>query len=652
MLRYWVDIEDLSGNRLGDGPLRPIRWSTTRRMDRAGRIEFSVPATDMRASSLLQTRRVARCYAILGGQVTEVGAGIIDQVRVRMGSNGDELVASGDDMLRELTRVLVNPGTGNYAFNGVRTVPYTLIANHANTRLPNSWTLQDKNGATIGSGTDVTASDVYAQFRNETVLNCLIKVANGVGEHFRQETDRTIRWLGTRSDLKNSGVLAITADTVVVNDSPDLALIESIERIEDSGDMANKVFPFGGGNGDVALTLKAASEWPDGTAITTDYHTMDGRQYTISTTGNYLKDDHSITTFGYGVYEKAIRFPITPISNTTADVQNAANQLLRAAYHWLKRHADPQKFYRLRLTNLNRVLRPGETMRVIARRVIDGDVPINLDATVIILAATTSVHADGVRTTSVEVATTDRYPETDAGVVADGIAQVTAISDHSQIGPNVNVTSYRVEFDDSYVADLPFWTGPEITQLDQVLLRFSINPLRSPVKATKGESGHTHDVSLPDHTHGVTVYGVNAPTSNPLARVVYMEPDNLRFVAQFGSGSAPAATTNSGGGSTVASAAGSEHNHAMEYGIFDESSANTYAATDVSIIVAGADRSASIVSTGISGWYELDITQWITEPQTLRPTADYQVITIGPKSPSGKTGLVVAHIYVRARIKS
>ena len=56
-MSFYVDIESGSA-KVGDGPLASITsWRVTKRMDRAGTFEFTLPATDPNADQV-QPRRV------------------------------------------------------------------------------------------------------------------------------------------------------------------------------------------------------------------------------------------------------------------------------------------------------------------------------------------------------------------------------------------------------------------------------------------------------------------------------------------------------------------------------------------------------------------------------------------------------------------
>ena len=109
MMRYYIDIEDSNGNRLGSGPITSMSgWRSTARMDQAGEFAFSMPASDEQAESVAETR-IARCYALLPGGWTEIGAGVIEHIDTHVADDGAvTLAVSGPDLLRELTLSLIH----------------------------------------------------------------------------------------------------------------------------------------------------------------------------------------------------------------------------------------------------------------------------------------------------------------------------------------------------------------------------------------------------------------------------------------------------------------------------------------------------------------------------------------------------------------
>ncbi|MBE2197477.1 MAG: hypothetical protein IAE79_02630 [Anaerolinea sp.] len=103
-MKFWLDVKDASGNKIGPGPVHTItQWTHTRRISRAGNISFALPATDERWTlPNLKTR--VHCMVYVAQKVTEVGAGIVDQWNGTLPAGGDvNLQVNGDDQLRELT---------------------------------------------------------------------------------------------------------------------------------------------------------------------------------------------------------------------------------------------------------------------------------------------------------------------------------------------------------------------------------------------------------------------------------------------------------------------------------------------------------------------------------------------------------------------
>jgi len=102
-LRFWIDVEDSSGNRLGDGPIATASaWQYEKRLNRIGAWSFDMPAADSKAA-LLTLKRVVRCRGMHEGSIKEFGAGIIQRVDVKPGAGRAMLQVSGDDLLVELT---------------------------------------------------------------------------------------------------------------------------------------------------------------------------------------------------------------------------------------------------------------------------------------------------------------------------------------------------------------------------------------------------------------------------------------------------------------------------------------------------------------------------------------------------------------------
>ena len=107
-MQLWIDVESSAGVKQGSGPITSATsWRNTRRLDKAGEFSFTMAAGDPMAAEV-QHKRVVRCYGVLGeieagaGVITELGAGIVDQIEVTA-DDPPMLRVSGSDLLRELT---------------------------------------------------------------------------------------------------------------------------------------------------------------------------------------------------------------------------------------------------------------------------------------------------------------------------------------------------------------------------------------------------------------------------------------------------------------------------------------------------------------------------------------------------------------------
>lgn len=115
---FWIDIENSAGDKYGSGPITTATaWNYAPQLSRAGSFSFTMPLSDPKAA-LVQKRRIARCYALVNGIVTEQGAGVIESIRKAIdGQSMPMLTVSGGDLGRELTYRTMNYGAaGSYSY--------------------------------------------------------------------------------------------------------------------------------------------------------------------------------------------------------------------------------------------------------------------------------------------------------------------------------------------------------------------------------------------------------------------------------------------------------------------------------------------------------------------------------------------------------
>lgn len=270
-----------------------------------------------------------------------------------------------------------------------------------------------------------TTNGTFAVFAGETVLAALVKVAEWARERFRRGPGRTIQWL--RDDEPSSGVRAVwRVDTVAAEGAAEVCLITALSEEKDTYGLISRVIPGGAGNGGVGVTLADTSlSAPAG--------------YTLSTADNYIKrDDLEAGTHpdfsGLSLrIERVVSFPeIRPADGSAARDVAASDQLFTAALNYLQQHDELHKFYRLTVSGCKTRLRPGETIRVIYRKVVDGVTLVDIDEELLILEARLRIDQSGWFTTGLDVATVDRRALNDAVLFTKKLEQATAYRAHAQ----------------------------------------------------------------------------------------------------------------------------------------------------------------------------------------------------------------------------
>jgi len=646
-MRLWLDVQS-SGTTTGPGPVVTLAsFSAAERLNQAGTWSALVPATDDRSVDLLQPRRTVLAWGWIDGEKRFLGGGVIESLRVRMGA-GDApmLEVAGRDLLEEFTRAPVGdvsieqPG-GAYD-----------LADYIADGLPAGW-----SGGTLTG----TPPAFVARFVYDTFLGGLTSLADKFPIWFRRSTaSGNPRNLDIFLSLPSTVALyaVANADPVAIEANDAMCLITEISEERQANDLVYSAIAFGAGNGDARLTMALGTQWPDGSALSGIYVPFSGVSFTYNSGDNTILNTDA-PLLSHGVLQRALAWKdIAPLSNSTADLQAAANTLVAAACQYLINHRQPITAYSLSVAGVRQEILPGDLVHVSARKFVDGEKPINIDANLRVLEVRTEMDANGLRTVGLTVATVDRWPESDSDTLVQDIRQSQVMESLPQMGPSVDTISYREPIDDDYSADMRFWLGDETTTVNQVLVRFRVDPFRSTAKTVGGTvSGsvdipnHTHSVVTSNHTHGIPIYKLDAADASN-RELYHQGSNNLIGVIMTGSGTYDTATSASGGGSTGLSLDISAA-LTLEYGIYEDSSGNTYAASDLEWLVNGSAASNSPVDVG-SGWYALDITPDVVTADGLRPAQAANAVTVRVKSGSkvGKRCQVTAQIERRTVIQA
>lgn len=396
-----VDLKTAAGVKVGPGPISALSWRWTRRLDRAGAIAFDTPATIDR-SAYLAVRRYAHCFGSLAGARTDLGLGIID----KLDTDTDRRLVrlSGDDLMRELALRSV----GDLALKEAGETPQTIgDALDAIMDFAPDWTLDKTTYA-------ATTVDVFYTFAGESALAALAKVASMTGTHFRLGTDREVVWLFDAQP--SSGIRAVIGvEPVAAETNPDICLITSLTYLQDSSDVISRVYPHGSGTGADRLDLTSTTRTaPAG--------------YVLSTGSNYLERTAAETDYGFAERHQSFNdvSPVVPDTDPdyAAAVVSASDTLYDLAYEYLRTHSYPQEAFKIEVTKLDRLILPGETIRVIYTGYVDGYRWINVNRDFVVLESTTEITSGGIHTPSLTVATIDRWPVSDLELLVALVRQV------------------------------------------------------------------------------------------------------------------------------------------------------------------------------------------------------------------------------------
>lgn len=656
-MRIWADIEDISHNIVGDGPIvNLLNCKTTTRLSRVGEFSFDVPAMDERVD-LIQARRAVLIYGMVNGEKTYLGGGTIDDIRTRMGADGIPILSvSGGDFLEELTRISVGKMTLTADGDTNISVLMAFI-----TAAPLAW----------GTDRETGSPNFQARLVYETAFNSLFAVAEKTGAYFRFDGSnlptRALKWFYT---ISSSGILAtLHGDPVAIESNPNVCLISDIEIDQDSSDLKTRAFLFGSGEGESITTARYAANWPDLSPLSiTPIYTVDGQQYEFSRTGNYIRNITAETA--YGRDEIALAFKdIAPITNNPVDLIATSNYLITATLEYLHKNYKPFVSYRLSVAGLKTVLLPGQTILVQARRFRDGEKPININETLYILEVQNTIDSNGIHTSGLTVANMLRWPVNDGEIIAREMAKTNVMSAHPQTGPNVDTIPYREHLDDDHTATMHFWLGEETTTVQSVIVRFRVDPLGSTVTTVAGDAAvaiggtinisHTHPI--PNHIHTTNVIA-STPGDAPMRLSTsgtsgFLEWDGAG-TKQIFSNNTGGTTSDAGGSPTLALTGTVDLSDAVhvEYGVFDQDLSLTYAATDLEWKTeADAGWTAVVVGNAISGasdWYGIDITPNIVtdgRPDTAVNNVQFQVKAA---SHADKTAQLTVQIERRTSIQS
>lgn len=634
-----VDILSRSGTAQGPGPLlNCISLSWTYKLNAAGTFTASFPHTDERLSWVSIKGSLLAFY--VGGE--HVFTGVAESWRISTSTTGRRIMLiSGRDLLAELAEAPVGFLELSNASAGVTDGPADILT-AANTFNGTTWSLDTTDGYSTTTGA------VYAKFAGESALAALVMVAEQIGEHFRVITDGTRKVVWMRTDTPTASVRCVQSYAPTTPLDAGIAIIESLTEERDGYKLFNRIYPYGGGVGDTRLDLSACTESAPA-------------NYTLSVANNYIESDDSITALGkkIGVFREFK--DIRPLSNTDADLESAANFLFAAALEYLQRmdDADDVRQYAVTIREPERSLTVGDQVLI---TYIDNTYEI--DEYFVVQQIRRSITPEGREPTMLVVGPNDRAAHSEAEQIAGSMERGVVFSAHPQLNANSYTTGYRVYVGEDQAdekAEIRFWFGDEVVQLQQVLLRFNLAPIVSFSQVAAGDVDYalSTELTVPEHQHVVQVTEVGSFALD----VGLQYSGSEGFLAHTGSSVGNIATFTlpdiylTDAPATVYITGTLDLSGAItnDPGIYRESGANTFAIGDLEYQINGGGWADLDTATSLgSAWYELDITADLYDSTTKRPDQALNLLEIRRLSTgaTGKTAMIDALLSVRNIIQS
>lgn len=611
MSKIFVEVLDASGNKVASQPLTTaMQASVTRELDGTGSFNLGFPADDLAVVSSLTNERRVEIYvwdtdSLAGKRL--LGSGIVRQVSFSKDAGSAILAVSGPDALDELKRVNTwIAWTRNNA--AVETIFNNLIG------LASGW-----SASPSGMG---SLSPLSIRLDGASVLAGLQALAKQTGIHFRLGEGREVEG-GAFGD--DSGIVLMhAADRVPIElyDNQQVGVFERLYWQYDSEQVVNRIVPVGPGDFEAALTLK---------------HSTRTTPYTIQTfvangqTLYGLEDSASIAAFG--AIEKVMRASgVAALSNSEADLENAANALYDVAANFLQRYSVKQEVYNVTVRNIRQNLKAGQKARLAYEGFAydaDGQPAkwVSIDEDFWILSVTERFDLSG-RVIDLRLSNVDLPVQDGARTVIGEIDEIKMQNIVVKPYLSKDTIGFPAEaMDSTHDVVFPLTFGEYTARINQVILRIWTRPFRSNVTGAAAGGDHNHRMFAQ-----TTISGFPGTTLQPLL------------------------AKNSSGGSTVyvkfeknnstddiwTDGASGDHTHDPVYGIYDDTDTpeNVRVYVD-SVEVAGGPFAPS----GGNLELELDITSMFSE--TAFQGAHEIEVTCG----AGQ-GLVIGQLEVRETIQS
>lgn len=333
MSQFRIDTYSALGVKLNPHTQAVSNVRITDRINQIGECEFTLPATVAKQLSVARGLKYKLYHESLGL------LGTYTHYDDTMAVDEKTVTVKAYDRLVELANQTAGFGR---AFTDQ---PYASLA--AVFTNPFSFT------RTYESTFDQTQILPALEIQGESFLRALDVLRQYVRGFFRRDSD-TVMHFGDFS--ATTPVVRLMAPALAFADAGgDYATITQLQRERHGSGVVNRVIPFGAGVGETVVDLRYSSR-------TTPYTILFGPFYG-GVDAYYINDAASVTA--YGVVDRVLSFTeVRPITNSAADLENAANAVYDLSVAYLQKNKDPLDIYTASCINLPYTVKVGDLARI------------------------------------------------------------------------------------------------------------------------------------------------------------------------------------------------------------------------------------------------------------------------------------------------
>jgi len=323
------------------------------------------------------------------------------------------------------------------------------------------------------------------EFQGESFLRALDVVRQYVRGYFRRQGDLEIRFGGFNA---TTPTVRLMSPALAFAESGDYASITALRRERHGTGVVNKVFSFGAGVGETVVDLSYSTR-------TTPY-TIQSSGYFSGGLVYYLSDAASLAA--YGTSDRVLSFTeVRPITNSAADLTNAANAVYDLSAAYLQKYKDPFDVYSLSCINLPLTAKVGDLVRVDFHGIAElesGTVAwLTLDnQRFFITEITRDFGESGNPTAQLTVSSNGEEIVGTTEVFTSLMADVGSLKLRTQ--PTMTYytkSSPTLPIDPTRPVDMTFYIGSEMLAINEMKVEFTLMPLRSFTNVTGASTLNT-----------------------------------------------------------------------------------------------------------------------------------------------------------------